>query len=180
MAKPSLHLIAALRATALRLQTAQTYQWGHMGLCNCGFLAQEVTRLTKAEIHQRAMVSHGDWSEQLNDYCPTSSMPLDDVISQLIAFGFDTDDLKHLERLSDTSILKGLPDHDHLAYNVKGDVIRYIKAWANLLEDRLLNDISIPGLACGRPLHIESPRTNFPGQEEPEESTAAVSLPEDI
>jgi hypothetical protein len=179
MAKPSLHLIAALRATALRLQTDQTYQWGHMGLCNCGFLAQEVTRLTKAEIHQRAMVSHGDWSEQLNDYCPTSARPLDDVISQLIAFGFDTDDLKDLERLSDANTLKVLPDHDHLAYNVKADVIRYIKAWANLLEDRLLNDISIQGLACGRPLHIESPGLS-PLQEELEESTSPVSLPGDI
>jgi hypothetical protein len=34
-----------------------------MGACNCGFLAQEITHLRKAEIHSRAMQSTGDWNE---------------------------------------------------------------------------------------------------------------------
>jgi hypothetical protein len=109
MARPDLDLIHTLRRVVSRLEKSTRYQWGHMGACNCGFLAQEITQLSQAEIHRRAMLGFGDWSEQLNDYCPVSGLPFDDIISQLITFGFDPDDLRHLERLSDTNILQLLP-----------------------------------------------------------------------
>jgi hypothetical protein len=115
-----------------------------MGLCNCGFLAQEITHFTKAEIHQRAMQRHGDWSEQLNDYCPTSGLPMDDLISELLAFGFDADDLRHLEKLSDGRVLRHIPLHERdLKHNLKKDVVKYLKTWATLLEDELLSKIKI-------------------------------------
>jgi hypothetical protein len=147
MAKASLPLVDALRRTARKLSQSSDYQWGHMGSCNCGFLAQEITRLNKAEIHRRAMERYGDWNEQLNDYCPTSGLPLDDVISEMIAFGFDADDLKHLERLSDPNILRTFPlEERNLKQNSKADVIRYLNAWANLLEQHLVNSIALPEL----------------------------------
>jgi hypothetical protein len=145
MAKASLQLVDALRKTARKLSQSFDYQWGHMGSCNCGFLAQEITRLNKAEIHRRAMERYGDWSEQLNDYCPTSGLPLDDVISEMIAFGFDADDLKHLERLSDPTILRTFPlEERNLKHNNKSDVVRYLGAWADLLEQQLVNSVSLP------------------------------------
>ncbi|WKZ61119.1 MAG: hypothetical protein QY309_06455 [Cyclobacteriaceae bacterium] len=145
MAKASLQLVDALRKTARKLSQSSEYQWGHMGSCNCGFLAQEITRLNKAEIHRRAMERYGDWNEQLNDYCPTSGLPLDDVISEMIAFGFDADDLKHLERLSDPTILRTFPlEERNLKHNIKSDVVRYLGAWANLLEQQLVNSVSLP------------------------------------
>jgi len=145
MARSSLQLIDALRATALKLYDSNLYQWGHMGACNCGFLAQEITHLRKEEIHSRAMQRHGDWNEQLNDYCPTSGLPMDDLISELLAFGFDIDDLKHLERLSDPKVLQTLvPNTRNLTRNIKADVVLYINAWADLLEGQLLNDIQLP------------------------------------
>lgn len=145
MAKASLPLIDALRRTARNLSQRSDYQWGHMGSCNCGFLAQEVTRLTKAEIHRRAMERYGDWNEQLNDYCPASGLPLDEVISEMIAFGFDADDLKHLERLSDPLILRTFPlEERNLKHNIKSDVVHYLNAWANLLEQQLVSAVSLP------------------------------------
>ena len=66
MAKASEDLIQSLRVTARNIERNSTYQWGHMGACNCGFLAQEVTKLTKDEIHRRAMERYGNWSEHLN------------------------------------------------------------------------------------------------------------------
>jgi hypothetical protein len=144
MARSSLQLIDALRATARKLNDSNLYQWGHMGACNCGFLAQEITRLRKEEIHTRAMQRHGDWNEQLNDYCPTSGLPMDDLISELLAFGFDIDDLKHLERLSDPKVLQTLaPDTRNLTRNIKADVVLYINTWADLLEAQLLNNIQL-------------------------------------
>jgi hypothetical protein len=147
MAQPTIKVIQALRRASHTLEHSSSYQWGHMGLCNCGFLAQEITHLSKEEIHRRAMLRHGDWSEQLNDYCPTSGLPMDDMISELIEFGFDAQDLRHLEYLSDNAILMTLPfDQRHLLRNVKTDAARYLLAWANLLEAQLLDQITLPSI----------------------------------
>jgi hypothetical protein len=147
MARVTVDVIQALRNTASRLEKSNVYQWGHMGSCNCGFLAQEITRLNKVEIHQRAMQRYGDWNEQLRDYCPTSGLPMDDLISEMLAFGFDTDDLKHLERLSDGRVLRQLPlEHRNLSRNVKSDVVLYLRTWASLLEQQWLASARIPDL----------------------------------
>jgi hypothetical protein len=144
MAKPGLEIVSVLRTTAKKIEGSNSYQWGHMGLCNCGFLAQEITHFTKAEIHQRAMQRHGDWTEQLNDYCPTSGLPMDDLISELLSFGFDANDLKHLEKLSDGKVLRLIPvDQRDLKHNIKKDVVKYLKIWANLLEEELVANIKI-------------------------------------
>lgn len=147
MARISPQLIEALRNAALKLENSPNYQWGHMGLCNCGFVAQEVTKLSKTEIHQRAMMQHGDWTEQLNDYCPQSGLPMDSIIDTLIAFGFDADDLKHLERLSDPKILSRIPlEKRDLKHNIKRDVMLYFQTWIALLEDQWANSIQLPDL----------------------------------
>lgn len=145
MARTSLAIIQALRNTARRIKDSNEYQWGHMGACNCGFLVQEVTRLTKKEIHTRAMEGTGDWNEQLNDYCPTSGLRMDDLISELLSFGFDIDDLRHLEKLSDPQVLRGLPIEKRcLKHNNQSDVATYIACMAELLESRLLEQVKLP------------------------------------
>jgi hypothetical protein len=147
MAKTSVEIINILRNTAKAIASSPDYQWGHMGACNCGHLAQQVTHLNKEEIHRRAMQSHGDWSEQLNDYCPTSGLPLDDLISDMLNAGFDTTDLRHLERLSDPAILNTLPiEKKFLIHNQKADVVIYMEAWANKIEVDLLNSIQLDDL----------------------------------
>ena len=145
MAKANPEIIEVLRSTAKKLERATDYQWGHMGACNCGFLAQQVTLLTKADIHSRAMEGHGDWREQLNDYCPSSGLKMDSLISELINFGFDIDDLTHLERLSDPKVLQYLPTGSrNLYHNNKEDVVLYINTMASRLEDILLDSIHLP------------------------------------
>ncbi|MBN8578187.1 MAG: hypothetical protein J0L66_14680 [Cytophagales bacterium] len=137
-------MIEALRNAARKLHTSTDYQWGHMGLCNCGFLAQEVTRLTKSEIHRHAMAKPGDWSEQLNDYCPTSGMPMDDLITELLHAGFSRQNLIDLERLADSKILAFLPgNRKNLKHNVKQDVILYLNTWASYLEAAFSESISL-------------------------------------
>lgn len=144
MARLLPEIVEVLRKTAAKLETSSIYQWGHMGLCNCGFLAQEITHLKKEEIHARAMHRYGDWNEQLNDYCPTSGLPMDDLISEMIAFGFDAEDLKHLERLSDPVILRSLPfEQRNLKNNKKEDVVLYLRTWANLIESKIVSQVKI-------------------------------------
>jgi hypothetical protein len=147
MAKATPNLIQALRNTAARLDKSKNYQWGHMGSCNCGHLAQELTKLNPSEIHQRAMEKYGDWSEQLNDYCPTSGMLMDDLITQMLNAGLDADDLKNLERLSDQKVLSQLPpEKKHLQHNRRDDVVLYLKTWVGILENEWMQRNGLPRL----------------------------------
>ncbi|HEY5689898.1 MAG TPA: hypothetical protein VIS49_00455 [Cyclobacteriaceae bacterium] len=160
MAKATFEIISAIRATAKSLAASATYQWGHMGACNCGFLAQQVTSLTKKEIHTAAMEGHGDWREQLNDYCPTSGLKMDMLISHLLEFGFDIDDLTHLERLSDREVLAYLPSESrNLMHNRKDHVVIYLLAMAQRLADQLLAKIKLPDYDQ---LHPSSSRKGIP------------------
>ena len=145
MAKHTPSVILLLRTTAKELENCSDYQWGHMGSCNCGFVARKISGLSKDKIHTLAMQRTGDWSEQLNDYCPGSGLPMDSLISEMIAFGFDTEDLRHLEHLSDRAVLQLLPtDKRYLIRHSKTDVTLYLQAWSALLESRLLEEITLP------------------------------------
>ncbi|MBN8650158.1 MAG: hypothetical protein J0L67_01945 [Cytophagales bacterium] len=142
-------MIEALRRATSKLAHSNDYQWGHMGLCNCGFLAQQITALTKSEIHSRAMLKQGDWSEQLNDYCPTSGLPMDELITELLATGFTRENLQNLERLADPEVLRHMPgNRQNPKHNVKQDVILYINTWATCLENELLNKITLPEISA--------------------------------
>ncbi len=145
MARLNIDTIIALRNTANQISKSADYQWGHMGACNCGFLAQQVCKISKEEIHRKAMQGHGDWNEQLNDYCPSSGLPMDELISSLLNFGFTTDELKKLEKLSDQHLLFRLaPEKRNLKHNNKEDVVLYLQTWADLLEEKLLDRMELP------------------------------------
>lgn len=145
MTKADVKVVQVLRQTAEKMSQGSTYMWGHMGSCNCGHLAQEVTQLSKGQIHAYAMQGSGDWNEQLNDYCETSQMPIDLVIFELLSFGFSLEDLKALEYVSNPAVLARLPlEKRHLRRNVREDVVVYLLAWADLLEEQLLAQIELP------------------------------------
>ena len=137
MADASIKIISALRNTIKHLKSGAPYQWGHMGACNCGNLAQEVTLLSKAEIHAYAMQKHGDWNEQLNEYCPSSGLPVDLMIGELVGAGFTLQDLMHLERLSDPLILSAIPPEKRsgMQKNNKQDLLLYLESWVRQLEE---------------------------------------------
>lgn len=139
MASVSKELIDLLLDTANRIELSTEYQWGHMGSCNCGFLAQQITGFDKKEIHQQAMYRSGDWSEQLKDYCPGSGIAMDEIIERLTAAGFSIQDLINLERLEDSRVLRMLPSSKRqLKHNRKEDVVSYFRAWAEMLTLELI------------------------------------------
>lgn len=138
MARPSLELVQALRATAQRMRDTQHYSWGHMGSCNCGHLAQTVTRLDRAEIHRRAMERAGDWGQQALEACPASGFALDHVLESMFEIGLARRDIEELEELSGREVLARLPGgHRHLRRNSKDDAILYLETWASQLEESL-------------------------------------------
>jgi hypothetical protein len=69
---------------------------------------------------------------------------MDQIIDALMDFGFSADDLRHLEKLSDGQILRSLPIHQrNLHHNIKRDVVKYLRTWANLVEEQLLGQITL-------------------------------------
>lgn len=132
MARANRELIDALRRTARRVASDVSYQWGHMGTCNCGHLAQSITGLAGAEIHASAMIREGDWEQQANDYCPTSGNLIDVVLAAMFDIGLTREDVRNLERLSDAAVVRRVGRH--LRFNNRDDVVAYMNAWADLLE----------------------------------------------
>ena len=132
-------LIEALRATALKLDSETTvYRWTHMGACNCGHLAQHLTRKSAAELRRLSQGKAGEWADQAMEHCPTSNVPMDHILSKLLETGLEPEDIGHLERLSDKRVLRRLPlGERHLDFRARHDVVRYLRAWADLLDEQL-------------------------------------------
>jgi hypothetical protein len=128
-------IAVALRLTADRIESGARYMWGHMGCCNCGHLAQTITKKSAAEIHRSALDENtGEWSEHLRDYCGASGTLIDDVTQSLIAFGFTRDELAHLEYLDDPRVLAQL-GVERLTRYERDDVVRYLRAWASSVDN---------------------------------------------
>jgi hypothetical protein len=139
MAVASVALVSALRSTAARLAAGSTYQWGHLGMCNCGHLVETVCKVPPQQIHRIALADReGDWEALANAYCPTSGYPIDDIITELLALGLTTQDIGHLEKLDEPRVLAALPGGQRwLRRNDRHDLIDYLEAWAGLLEREL-------------------------------------------
>ena len=131
-------LIHAIRSAAEKIAQTGSYEWGHMGRCNCGHLARELTPLSDAEIQRMAMEKYGDWAEQVLDFCPGSGMSMDWLISELCSYGLSHRDLIDLERLSNEEVRSRLGKQD-LHRNDAGDVSLYMQTWAGMLEEEILS-----------------------------------------
>ena len=144
MALPNLQLILALREAANRLRNGSHYAWGNHGACNCGHLVQVVTKLSKEEILGYAQTGIGEWTELAEDYCGITDAPVNMLISKLERVGLTPSDIHNLEYLEDREVLKMLPGGFRwLQRNVREDVIVYFETYADVLEEKLADKITI-------------------------------------
>ena len=144
MAQPTTELINALRQTAGRLLNGAQYSWGHHGACNCGNLVQVITRFTQGEILRYAHQGIGEWTELAQEFCPVTHAPIDLIIAKLVAVGLTPTDIHHIEYLSDREVLNHLPGGFRwLKRNKREDAIDYFETFANVLEDKMLQQIDI-------------------------------------
>jgi hypothetical protein len=144
MANPTIELIDALNETAKRLSNGSHYAWGHHGACNCGNLVQVVTNFTKGEILRYAHQSIGEWTELSQEFCPVTNAPIGLIISKLTEIGLTPTDIHHIEYLSDREVLNHLPGGFRwLQRNNREDAITYFEAFADLLQEKLLENIHI-------------------------------------
>ena len=124
-------LVDALYVVADRLAAGAPYQWGHMGQCNCGHLAQVLCERTAGEIHGSAIsMATGEWTEFANDYCAGTGSLIDEVFADLLAAGLTREDIIHTENLDDPAVVARLGFTPRR--NEREDAIAYFKAWAAL------------------------------------------------
>ena len=144
MAKPTIELITALRETASRLRNGSHYAWGHHGACNCGNLVQVVTNFTEGEILRYSHTGIGEWTEMAEEFCPVTNAPLTLVITRLEEIGLTPTDIHNIEYLSDKTVLKYLANGFRwLKRNKREDAVEYFEAFADLLEEKLIQTIDI-------------------------------------
>ena len=157
MARANLKLIQAIKVAAEKIESGENYQWGHMGACNCGHLAQELTTYSKREIHEYAMRKSGDWTDQVNDFCGNTALPMDEIISSMMTAGLERNDMIELERLKNQEVRRALGKRGNtLNHNVKNDVVLYMRTWAELLEQELIDQVELPANIHSNHLTLES------------------------
>lgn len=144
MATPTIELISALRATATKLRNGAHYAWGHHGACNCGNLLQTVTQLSEGEILRYAHTGTGEWTELAEEFCPVTNAPLTLLLTRLQEIGLTPSDIHHIEYLTDKEVLKYLEGGFRwLKRNKKEDAIAYFEAFANMLEEKLAQQVNL-------------------------------------
>lgn len=136
-------LVNALRETARRLSNGADYNWCHMGRCNCGHLAQTITKLSPAKIHEMALLKAGDWKDQTIEHCTTTGLTIDHVIASMMELGLTRGDIVHLERLSDQRVLQriALERRKTMDHRKREDVVLYMQEFARMLEEQLLQQV---------------------------------------
>lgn len=140
MAHANHTLIHALRETAQRLRDGAPYAWGHHGQCNCGNLAQVATSFSAEEIQAFALASAGEWTEIAENHCQITGAPVDLIVQKLMELGLTPTDIHHLEYLDDRAVLRHLPGGFRwLRRNSRKDAVDYFEAFADLLENKMLD-----------------------------------------
>ncbi|CAN5405703.1 hypothetical protein BH10BAC3_BH10BAC3_22490 [soil metagenome] len=169
MAHPNIVLIEALRETARRLKDGNHYAWGNHGSCNCGNLLQVITQLESRDILKYSRSGTGEWTELAIDFCPVSDAPVDLLINKLQEAGLTPSDIHCIEYLEDKNVLNQLPGGFRwLRRNVREDVIVYMETMANMLEEKLLKQVSVDFKALLETTEKKAPVLSF----EMAESTA--------
>jgi hypothetical protein len=88
----------------------------------------------------RPALDEGAWEPDDLGVCPVSELNMTQIFAELGAWGLTARDVESLERLDDPEVRRNLGTHtrDFLRSD-RTNVILYMRAWANVLEERLGN-----------------------------------------
>jgi hypothetical protein len=86
----------------------------------------------------RPALDEGAWEPQNVGACQVTGAPLDEVLQEMYALGLEPADVGHLERLSDPAVRRRLGNNTgYFPHHRRGNVVAYLEAWADLLEQQL-------------------------------------------
>lgn len=117
----------------------QPGDWAEQALMHAS-AAQRATEavVSAADYGDRPALDEGAWQPEDRGACPVAEMPMSAIFATLINAGLSGDDIAHLERLSDPRIRKQLGTNTiDFPYGDRLNVVRYLDAWADLLQTEL-------------------------------------------
>jgi hypothetical protein len=133
--------IEALEKTIYNLENdVYEYDWTDCDKCNCGVVARTVLDgelPTKNGLDDFPVcIDDEDYEFPFasNGKCMITDMPLPKVFRLLKESGFEYEELKSLEFLTDKSVL--LRMKSKADYDEKDDLIAYLKAWVEILKEQ--------------------------------------------
>jgi hypothetical protein len=86
----------------------------------------------------RLALDEGAWEPENVGACSATGTPLDAVLDRLYELGLTPDDVRNLERLGDSVVRRRLGTNtEHFAHHERDNVVKYLRAWADLLEEEL-------------------------------------------
>ncbi len=113
-------LLEALIAVSKALENDTIdYVWSEICTCNCGLVAQAITKTSKDELYdyylrdisERLQTKKNSkycptWAQMISEYCPLTGTPTIEIFKALFEAGMNREEIAHLEYLSDPAILK--------------------------------------------------------------------------
>jgi hypothetical protein len=86
----------------------------------------------------RPALDEGAWEPDNVGACSATGTPLDTILDRLYELGLTPNDVRCLERLGDPAVRRRLGTNtEYLAHHERDNVVKYLHAWADLLEDQL-------------------------------------------
>jgi hypothetical protein len=105
---------------------------------------QATTTLSKEEIVTYAHTGIGEWTELAQESCPVTNAPVNLLLKKLEELGLTPTDIHNIEYLEDREVLNRLPEGFRwLKRNVREHVVMYFETMANMLEEKLINQIEV-------------------------------------
>jgi|SRR5688572_9740456 len=133
--------ITALKKTIYNLENdVYEYNWGRYESCNCGVLAKSILSADNIKDfgigNSPSRKRNGASSEY---YCMTTDLPIPAVFQAVKDAGFSFAEMVELECLTNTEILKlsGVSSYELCHFEKKENLIKYLKAWVEILEEKL-------------------------------------------
>ena len=149
--------LTAIEQTIYNLENdVYRYSWSDVESCNCGILAKTLLGgdgVIKNGFHE-SPIGKGVGCFSRRAHCISTNLPLPTVFQKLKDSGFTHKELCDLEFLSDRAIAKkanievgewiGEQEAAHGQFAHKQYLIRYLKAWAELLREQQPSPIPSP------------------------------------
>jgi hypothetical protein len=86
----------------------------------------------------RPAIDEGAWEPEDLGVCSVSELRMTQVFAELAAWGLEARDVESLERLDDPEVRRRLGRHTQdFLHSDRSNVILYMRAWADVLEERL-------------------------------------------
>jgi hypothetical protein len=86
----------------------------------------------------------GEWTELAQESCPVTEAPINLLLIKLQQLGLTPTDIHNIEYLEDREVLNQLPGgFKWLKRNIREHVVLYFETMANMLEEKLINQIEV-------------------------------------